>query len=373
MSSHGPQLTAAALMLQPEVLEELNTLGATIGMVSENFASPDELIQTIFNREFDILITCYTSAGSETLNHIHKIHNFQQELPIILLADDALDQSTKLSALQMGATDFIRTPFDHAEFTARIHNLAKLRFSQKKERKRADWLENEIRKATNQVVDRELEALMILGQASEFRDRETSDHISRVAFYSRFIANALELPDTEQELIFHAAPLHDIGKLGIPDSILRKPGMLNPAEFDIMKRHTTIGYKILKHSKSPYLKAGSLIALTHHERYDGKGYPDGLVGEQIPIMGHVVSAADVFDALSTPRVYKHSWKFEDVLNYFLEQRGRQFHPDISDAVLARKHELHDIYEIYVADISNNEESLISAALLDRPLETRSFL
>ena len=172
-----------------------------------------------------------------------------------------------------------------------------------------------------------------LARAAEFRDPETGAHINRMAYLSAMIARHLGLDGAAQEQLLSAAPMHDVGKLGTPDHILLKPGRLDPDELQIMRRHAVIGYEILKGSSSPVLQMAAQIALTHHEKYDGSGYPSGLIGDDIPLIGRIVAVADVFDALTSTRPYKPAWDLDRARQYLLDQQGRHFDPRCVSALL----------------------------------------
>lgn len=188
--------------------------------------------------------------------------------------------------------------------------------------------------ARREVSAREHETILLLARATEFRDELTGEHLARVAALSSLLAKAVEADADVIELIARAAPLHDVGKIGIPDAILLKPGRLTPEEFAEMRRHTTIGWELLHASRSHYLRAGAMIALSHHEKWDGSGYPAGLGGASIPQMGRIVAVVDVFDALISQRPYKQAWSFYDAIDYLIDQRGRHFEPRTVDAFVA---------------------------------------
>lgn len=188
------------------------------------------------------------------------------------------------------------------------------------------------------------EILFLLGEVTEARSEETGNHVKRVSEYSRVLAEKYGLTESEIMLITMAAPIHDIGKIAISDSILKKPGKLTPEEFEIIKTHTTIGYNILKTSNRDLLKTATIIAYEHHEKYNGKGYPRGLKGEEIHIYGRIVAVADVFDALGSPRVYKKPWIMEDILNYFRKERGQHFDPVLVDILFDNLDEFLEIKE-----------------------------
>jgi putative two-component system response regulator len=211
---------------------------------------------------------------------------------------------------------------------------------------RARTLAEEVRRATAEVYERERETIVRLARAAEFRDPETGAHIVRMANYSSLIAFRLGLPQSERELILQAAPMHDVGKLGTPDHILLKPGRLTAQEYDLMKRHPSIGYEILKDSVSPVLQMAAEIALSHHERFDGTGYPLGLARRKIPIVGRIVAVADVFDALTSERPYKQAWELARAVEYLRLGRGSHFDPDCVDAFLTGWKDVMAVRERY---------------------------
>ncbi len=185
---------------------------------------------------------------------------------------------------------------------------------------------------TDELKSAQLETIFVLGEAAEYKDKETGDHIKRVATFSKIIAETLELDDDMVETIYRSSPLHDIGKIGIPDKILNKPGKLDPHEWEIMKEHTTLGYKLLKDSQSEVIKTAAQIAYTHHERWDGKGYPRGLKGEKIPLVGRIVALSDFFDALTSERPYrKKRFPLSETFSMIEEDRGKHFCPETTDA------------------------------------------
>lgn len=195
-----------------------------------------------------------------------------------------------------------------------------------------------------EIEETQKEILYILGEVTEARSEETGNHVQRVSRYARILAEKYGLPKRDVMLVTMAAPIHDIGKVAISDKILMKPGKLTPSEFEIVKKHTTVGYNILKNSKRDVLKSAAIIAHEHHERYDGKGYPQGLKGEEIHIFGRIVAVADVFDALGSERVYKKPWVINDILAYFKEERGKHFDPKLVDILFENLDEFLEIKE-----------------------------
>ena len=188
-------------------------------------------------------------------------------------------------------------------------------------------------KATEEIVLRERETINRLSRAAEYRDPETGAHIQRMAHYSWLIAMRMKLPKEDQDLILVAAPMHDIGKVGTPDNILLKPGKLDADEFAIMKDHARIGHEILANSRSPLLLAAAEIAYSHHEKFDGSGYPQGLAGTAIPLFGRIVAVADVFDALTSARPYKEAWEIERAVAHMQENAGSHFDPQCIEIFL----------------------------------------
>ena len=266
-----------------------------------------------------------------------------KDVPVIMVtADDA--KEVRYEALQRGATDFLNKPVDKTEFLARMRNMLALRKSQKQMANRAEWLASEVRKATKELKQRELETILLLSKAAEYRDPETASHIVRMSHYSRLIARHLGMDAIEQEMILLAAPMHDVGKLGTPDRILLKPGKLDDEEFAIMKQHAEHGYQILRHSKTRLLQIAADIAYMHHEKVDGSGYPRGLKGDEISIYARIVAVADVFDALTSERPYKKAWPVEKAVALLQQEKGRHFDPACVDALLDHLDEVLEIKE-----------------------------
>ena len=199
---------------------------------------------------------------------------------------------------------------------------------------------------TKNVVELEKEILLLLSRVADYRDPETAAHLQRMSRYAKLIAKNLGLPLEEQTIILEAAPLHDIGKLAVPDEILFKPGLLTPDEMETMKQHAPIGYEILKNSSSPLILIAAEVALTHHEKFDGTGYPNRLKGEDIPLYGRIAAVADVFDALTSVRPYKAAWTLEKAADYLRQQSGKHFDPRCVDAFLCSWAQIVGIHYLY---------------------------
>lgn len=200
----------------------------------------------------------------------------------------------------------------------------------------------EIEDLNVEITDTQKEVVYTMESIGESRSKETGNHVKRVAEYSKILALAYGIPEEEAELLKTASPMHDIGKVWIPDSILKKPARLTPEEFEVMKTHAELGYEMLKYSKRDILKTASIVAYEHHERWDGKGYPRGLNGENIHIYGRITAIADVFDALGSTRVYKAAWSDEEIFKLFKEERGKQFDPILVDLFFENFHKFDEI-------------------------------
>jgi two-component system response regulator RpfG len=343
------------------ILEELiHSIDDEITVVS--FSNPVHALEWAKTNYHDLTITDFKMPEMDGVEFTHWLRQIPRcsDVPVIVVTG-ADDRSVLYRALEAGATDFLTKPIDHNECRARCRNLLQLRRQQGIIKDRAQWLEEEVKLKTYEIEHREKETLLRLAKAGEYRDEDTGYHVVRMARYSHLIAEGLGLPEEQCEIIKHAAPMHDIGKIGVPDHILLKPGKLTEAEWNMMQMHTQIGYEILRDSPSYFLQTGAVIALRHHERFDGKGYPHGLSGEKIPLEARIVTVADVFDALGSDRPYKKAWPKEKILDYLEEEKGGHFDPDCVDAFLSR------MDDILVIQSQWSEQS----GLLDKPADSPS--
>jgi putative two-component system response regulator len=252
-------------------------------------------------------------------------------LPVLILTADA-SRETRSRALSEGARDFLTKPFDLDEVLLRIANMLDVRFLHLQLKQEKHSLEDRVRDRTRELEESYVETFERLARAAEYRDDATGQHTRRVGGMVALVARELGLSRPEVELLERAAGLHDVGKIGIPDSILLAPRQLTREEFEVVKTHTAIGASILSDSRSPLLSMAEVIARFHHERWDGAGYV-GLSGEEIPLYGRITTVADVFDALTHDRPYKKAWSIEASVDEIRRQRGRQFDPDVVDAFL----------------------------------------
>ena len=263
------------------------------------------------------------------------------DLPVLIQTAFS-ERESRLRAVEAGANDFVGKPIDKTELKLRVDSLLKMKEArdqlkvhqtelEKIVEKRTEMLHQTIEEmvdAQRSTYDAQLETIRRLALVAEFKDKITATHLDRMSRYSALLAEGVHLSPGEVDLLLHASPLHDVGKVGIPDAVLQKPGKLDADEWKIMKTHTIIGHKILSGSNSPLLQAGAVIALSHHEKWDGSGYPNGIAGEDIPLYGRIIAVADAFDAMTTKRQYKDAFPNEVAYDLLRKDSGKHFDPHV---------------------------------------------
>ncbi|GAA4500968.1 two-component system response regulator [Pseudaeromonas paramecii] len=278
-----------------------------------------------------------------------------RRIPIIFLTAKASVEDEELG-LKLGAVDYITKPISPPVVLARVKTHLSLKASADFLRSKSDYLEQEVAKRTQEVMAIQDVTILAMASLAETRDNETGNHIRRTQYYVKALAQALcqhpkfarELDEQKIAMLFKSAPLHDIGKVGIPDSILLKPGRFEPEEFEVMKRHPTLGLQAIEHAEHAlgtsvaFLQVAKEIAYGHHEKWDGSGYPQGLAGEAIPLSARLMALADVYDALISNRVYKRGMPHDKAAAIIAEGRGSHFDPDIVDAFFQIEAEFIDI-------------------------------
>jgi putative two-component system response regulator len=299
------------------------------------FLDPEEALDAAAQHRFDMVIVDHIMPKVDGITFIRRMRATEGhgQIPMVMLTATT-DDAVRLAALEAGATDFLSKSQSPVELKVRLHNLIKLSDALRKLDDHVAEQAREIEKATQALLAREEEMVFRLSKALEYRDNDTNDHTLRVAKYSRMIAERLGLSRQECDSIYLASPLHDIGKVAIPDGILLKPGRLDDDERATIETHAEIGERILRGSASDLIKLAAQIAGGHHERWDGKGYPRGLPGEAIPLAARIVAIADVFDALTTERPYKKALPVASALATLEAGRGSHFDPACLDAFFA---------------------------------------
>jgi putative two-component system response regulator len=312
---------------------------------TKQFTDPQKALDWATDADVDLAIVDYhmpSMSGADFVSAFRRLDRNRDAPVIVVTAERAIE--VRHQCLRVGATDFLCKPIDGIEVAARVTNLLALRRAQIDLKDRAAWLGREVEKATSELVSREEELIRRLALAAEVHDSTTGQHIERMAQYSFIVAQALGMSEASCEQILKAAPMHDIGKVGVPDAILNKPGRLTPEEMEQMRLHTVYGYEILSGSTSKLIQLAADIALSHHERFDGGGYPRRMRGEDIPLAARIVSVADVFDALTSARSYKPVWSTDEALYYLMQERGGQFDPACVDAFLSRRENIVPLLE-----------------------------
>jgi putative two-component system response regulator len=307
------------------------------------YQSPEEALKWCERNEVDLVLVDFNMPdvdGHQFIERFRKMRG-KEMVPVIMITANQ-DKDVRHRALELGANDFLNKPADPVEFIARARNLLVLRDAQKKLSDRSTWLAGEVRKATAELADRERETIFQLLRIAEFRDSDTANHIVRIGHLAALLGETIGLKAGDVELLRLAAPMHDIGKVAIPDNILLKPGKLTPEEWVVMKSHAKAGYEILKDSKSKMLRAGAEIALTHHEKYNGSGYPNALKGDGIPLSGRITALVDVFDALTSVRPYKPAWPTSKAQERIQEDAGTHFDPKLVEALFTVMPEVNAI-------------------------------
>ncbi len=336
------------------------------------FTDPVQAMAAATEHEYDIVLVDYEMPGMDGITFIRKLRSLPNfaDIPIVMITSIETDE-VRMKALEAGATDFLSKRPQALEISVRLRNLVRLGLAVRKLNDRAADLASEVASATRKLQEREEEIILRLALAVEYRDNDTGEHTLRVAKYSRIIAETLGLPPRLCRDIYLAAPLHDVGKVAIPDSVLLKPGRLNEEEIAIIRTHAEIGSRILADSSCELIQIGATIAAAHHERWDGSGYPRGLKGAEIPIAARVVAVADVFDALTTRRPYKEAMPLAAARQYLQDKKGHEFDPACVDAFLSRWDEVAAIARPMSAPAAAQAKiAAPSLAAIEQPADCR---
>lgn len=353
----GPVMISTQQILQSKILvvddQKLHSLFLKNILVQEGFTNiscindPLKVSPSVLDFQPDLLILDLLMPQLDGFQIMSQLAEFRQMhyLPILVLSADK-SSSTRLKALQSGATDILSKPYETIEILFRIRNMIEMRILHLEVKNQNVVLEKKVFERTKELRDTQLEIIRRLAQAAECRDSDTGFHIIRMSHYCMKLGEALGLNEAECELILNSSPLHDVGKIGIPDCILLKPGPLTAEEFEVMKTHTTIGAQLLAGSDSPVMQMAQKIAATHHENWDGTGYPEHLKGDDIPLEGQICSICDVFDALTSRRPYKQPWPLEKAMEEIALQRNKKYSARLVDRFMDIRHVMETIQHKY---------------------------
>lgn len=316
------------------------------GLLIRKAENGKELMQSIeANGAPDLLILDLMMPVMDGFDVLERLKTVRaaRYFPIIVLSA-LTDKQSIVRALSMGADDYVTKPFFVEELKARVGNMLKLKERDECMNTSLDVMESNLIEKLQMIEQTQVEVIIRLGKAAEFRDDETGKHIERVTSYVDLITEKLGMNREQRMMMQYAAPMHDVGKIGIPDGVLMKAGKLTADEFKIIKLHTVIGGRILSGTALPLLELAKEIAVSHHERWDGCGYPLGLKGDAIPISGRIVAITDVFDAITSQRVYKAAWPIDKAVEYIGDMKGKQFDPEVVDVFFDIKDEIVKVRE-----------------------------
>ena len=341
-----------------QIRDMLKTMLGRLGYEVETASDGFEAL-TFLAFDIDLILLDVMMPGMDGFEVVRKVRESEEynDIPIIMVTGLS-SREDRINAVKVGANDYISKPVENTELKIRVSSLLKMKDAQDAIKRHKDELERvverrtqtlrqamqDLTRAQRELANAHLETIHRLAVAAEFKDKGTASHIKRMSHFSAMMARLMKFPPGEAELILNASPMHDIGKIGTPEEILLKPGKLNPPQWAVIKQHPLIGGQILKGSSSKLLQTGEIIAVSHHEKWDGTGYPHGLKGEKIPLAGRICSVADVFDALTSVRPYKGAIPNDKALKMMEKGSGTHFDPQIFDLFSQNMKEVEEIQQ-----------------------------
>lgn len=356
----------AKILIVDDSVENIDVTVTSLGEDYDVIVATEGLkaLEIALNEQPDIIlldILMPSIDGYEVCRKLKRRHE-TSHIPVIFLTGVSSSENKK-KGFEIGAVDYIIKPFEADELKARIKSHILVKKAQDDLYKQKQLLEMKVEERTFELTEAlkkmefsSLEAILRLSRAAEYRDDDTGNHVFRVGLYSAEVGRKMKIGESNIKKLLWSAPMHDVGKIGVPDRILQKPGKLDQNEWDIMKNHTFVGSKILGGSSSDIIRMAEILALSHHEKWNGKGYPEGKKGEEIPLFCRIVAIADVFDALTTERPYKNAFSVEKSFSIIDEEKGEHFDPSVVEAFFAMQDRILEIRDKY-SDIKKIDSSL----------------
>ena len=339
MNINEMRILSLSTEISPLILIQEYTESLSLNI--DSFTQAKEALSASKETNYDLVVVEHETPKLDALEFIRAFRHMHRETPILILVD-ANDIAVAEKALKIGAFDIVSKPVSPILFQAKLQNTLSLKKAEDLLNDKKVLLQEEITNVTKVFKDSEHELLEVLGKCTQYKEHKDDGHSVKIGHYAKALARLSGLNERIQDVAFHACQVYDLGKIGIPDKILLKEGKLDEAECEIMKTHSRIGFDILKYTQNAYLKAGAVISYSHHEKFDGSGYPIGLKGETIPILGRIVAIVDVFEALTSQKTYKKAWSIEDACQFLTNEKGKHFDPKLVDLFIENLDEMKSI-------------------------------